>query len=128
MKCQEFLPTSKFKINHDFLKCYENGKNIIEEKPVNITNTGTVWKFEITFQEHSSSYDFYNSEAFVDEFLLNVKNRIERSNADFFIRHGFSFENIQAGLTDDNQPSKNSLCWSTEAIQIISCNDFFSLI
>ena len=55
VKCQEFLPTSKFKINHDFLKHYENGKNVIEEKLVNITNIGTVSKFEITFQEHSTS-------------------------------------------------------------------------
>ena len=36
-----------------------------------------VRKFEITFQEHSSGYDFYNSEALVDEFLLNVKNRLK---------------------------------------------------
>ena len=68
VRCQEVLPTSKFKINHDFLKYYENGKNVIEEKAVNITNIGTVRKFEITFQEHSSSYNFYNSEALVDEF------------------------------------------------------------
>ena len=84
MRCQEFSPTSKFEINLDFLKHYENGKNVIEEKPVNTTNIGTVRKFEITFQEHSSIYDFYNSEGLVDEFLLNAKNRIERSNADFF--------------------------------------------
>ena len=45
VRCQEFLPTSKFKINHDFLRHYENGKNVIKEKPVNITNIGTVRKF-----------------------------------------------------------------------------------
>ena len=84
VRCQKLLQTSMFKINHDFLKHYENGKNVIEEKPVNTTNIGTVRKFEITFQEHSSIYDFYNSEGLVDEFLLNAKNRIERSNADFF--------------------------------------------
>ena len=55
---------------------HENGKNIIEEKPVNITNIGSVRKFEIMFQEHSSIYDFYNSEELlVDEFLLNVKKQ-----------------------------------------------------
>ena len=31
----------------------------------------------------------------------------------FFIGCGFSLENIQAGLTDDNQPLKNSWYWST---------------
>ena len=106
MRCQGFLPTSKFKINHDFLKHYENGNNAIEEKPVNITNIDTVRKFEMTFQEHSSIYDFYNSEGLVDEFLLNVKNRIERSNTDIFIRCGFLLENIQAGETDDDQALK----------------------
>ena len=106
VKCQEFLPTSKFKITHDFLKHYENGKNVIQQKSVNILNIGTVREFEITFQELSSSYDFYNSEALIDEFLLNVKNRIERSNADFFVRCGLSLENIQAGLSDDDQALK----------------------
>ena len=90
---------SKFKINHDFLKNHENGKNVnaIEEKPVNIKNIGTIRKFEITFQEYSCIYGFYNSEASVDEFLLNAENRIERSNTDFFNSCGFSLENIQQG-------------------------------
>ena len=92
VRCQELLPTSKFKINNDFWKHYQNRKNVIEEKSVNITNIGNVRKFEITFEEHSSIYNFYNSEALVDEFLLNVKNRIESSNTNllykvwFFIR------------------------------------------
>ena len=92
VRCQELLPTSKFKINNDFWKHYQNRKNVIEEKSVNITNIGNVRKFEITFEEHSSIYNFYNSEALVDEFLLNVKNRIKRSNTDFFIRCGFSLK------------------------------------
>ena len=66
MRCQEFLPTGKFKINHDFLKHYENRRNVVEEKPVSIT-----------FQELSSSYDFHNSENLVDKFLLNVKNSLK---------------------------------------------------
>ena len=92
VRCQELLPTSKFKINNDFWKHYQNRKNVIEEKSVNITNIGNIRKFEITFEEHSSIYNFYNSEALVDEFLLNVKNRIESSNTNllykvrFFIR------------------------------------------
>lgn len=31
----------------------------------------------------------------VDDFLLNVKNRIGRSSNDFHIKCGFSLENIQ---------------------------------
>ena len=40
--CQEFLPKSKFKRNHHFLKHYENGRNVVEEKPISITNIGIV--------------------------------------------------------------------------------------
>ena len=54
VRCQAFLPTSKFNINHDFLRHCKNGENVIEEKPINITNIATVRKFEIKFQEHSS--------------------------------------------------------------------------
>ena len=50
VRCQEFLPTSKFKIYHDFVKHYENGKNVFEENPVNITNINTIRMFEITIR------------------------------------------------------------------------------
>ena len=58
------------------------------------------------------------------KFLLNVKSRIERSNADFFIRCSFLFENIQARVTDNDQLLKNSRYWFTEAIQTKSFHDF----
>ena len=45
----------------------------------------------------------------------------------FFIRCGFSLENIQAGVTDDIQPLKNLKYCSTEAIETKSFNDFFFL-
>ena len=46
----------------------------------------------------------------------------------FFIRCGFSLENIQAKLTDDDQPLKNSRYWSTEAIQTKAFNGFVFLV
>ena len=55
---------------------------------------------------------------------MNLKNRIECSNTYFFIRCAFSLENIQAGVTDDDQPLANSRYWSTEAISTKSFNDF----
>ena len=60
----------------------------------------------------------------LEEFLLNVKNRIERFKADFFVRCGFSLENIQPPPKNDEQPLKNSWYWSTEPIQTKSFNDF----
>ena len=46
--------------------------------------------------QHSLNYDLYNAEKLVDEFLLNVKNRITRFRVYFFINCRFSLENIQS--------------------------------
>ena len=94
IRCEEFIPSVKFKLVHDFLKHYDEGKNVIEEKPLNITKVGKITKFEINYQENSSFYDFYDSVNVVEEFLFNVKNKIKRSKVEFFIRSGFSLENI----------------------------------
>ena len=124
VRCDEFIPTMKFKLFHEFLKHYSDGKNIIEEKPVIVTNIGKVTKFEINYQDHSTFYDFHNSESIVDEFLFNVKNKIQRSNVDFLKRSGFSLENIQSAVDDFNEPLKNSRYWTTDPIQTKSFNDY----
>ena len=124
MRCDEFIPTTKFKLFHDFLKCYSDGKNIVVEKPVIVTNIGKVTKFEINYQDHSTFYDFHNSESIVDEFLFDVKNKIQRSNVNFLIRSGFSLENIQSAVDDFNEPLKNSRYWTTDPIQTKSFNDY----
>ena len=124
LRCEEFIPSSRFKLFHDFLKHYDEGKNVVEEKPVNITKIGNITKFEINYQDHSSFYDFYDSVTVVEEFLFNVKNRIPRSNVEFFIRCGFSLENVQPKLDRYDEPLKNSRYWSTEPIQTKSFNDF----
>ena len=76
VRCNEFLPTTKFKSHHDFFKHHSSGKNVIEEKPLSVTSIANVTKFEISYQEHLSHYNFYNSESLVDKFLFNVKTRI----------------------------------------------------
>ena len=117
LRCQEYLPTSRFKIYHNFLKHYNDGEVVVDNKAVAVTEIGAVKNYEITFQDHSESYDFFNSEKLVEEFLLLVKGKISRSNIDFYIRCGFSLENMQATLTDDDVPLTNSRYWSTEPIQ-----------
>ena len=104
VRCNEFLLTTKCKSYHDFLKHYSSGKNVIEEKPLSVTSIGNMTKFEISYQEHSTYYDFYNSEILVDEFLFNVKTLIRRSDTDFFVRCGFSLKNIQPSIDDYDQP------------------------
>ena len=107
MRCNEFSPMTKFKFYHGFLKHYSSGKNVIEEKLLTVTSIGNVTKFEISYQEHSSHYDFYNSESLVDKFLFKVKTRIQRSDTDFLVRCGFSLENIQPAIDDYDQRLKS---------------------
>ena len=126
--CHEFVFSNK--VNHDFLKHYERGLSIDFDadadldKPINITNAGGVKKFDITFKEHSSFYDFFDSVAVVDNFLAQVKNVMQRYENDVLLRAGFSIENVQQALDNYSEPLKQTRYWSTEPIQTKSFNDF----
>ena len=120
----EFVPRNGYKIIHDFVVHYDASKDVFEEKALIYTTLREKRKYEITFTQHSLDYDFYNAEKLVDEFLLNVKNRVTRSSVDFFIKCGFCLENIQPSLVENDQPIKNSRYWSTKPYQTKSFNDF----
>ena len=121
------------KADHDFLKHYGKGlqgDNVDvsvdndEKRPVNISNVGDIKKIEITFKEHSSYYDFFDSVAVVDSFLAQGKKLIERYDNDVLIRVGFSIENVQQPLDNYSQPLVQMRYWSTEPVQTKSFNDF----
>ena len=126
--CNEFVLTNK--AQHDFLKHYMIGSgNEVsvdddDVKPLNVTSQGVIKKFEITFREHSSQYDFFDSVALVDEFLAEIKNYVFRYNNDVLIRAGFSIENIQQALSDYSEPLVQTRYWSTEPLLTKSFNDF----
>ena len=122
LRCNKFLPSYHFKANHDFLVHYDAGRNVFQEKPVNYANFGEIRKYEITFDQHSFDYDFFNAEKLVKDSLLNVKNKLGRS--DNFIKCGFSLENIQPFPVENKQPIKHFRYWSTEPYQTKSFNDF----
>ena len=138
--CNEFVYLNK--AEHDFLKHYEKGivfgggsgsdsssssSNTADaKKPVTVTNLGTIRKFEITFKEHSSYYDFFDSVAVIDSFLAQIKNYVQRYNNDVLIRAGFSIENVQQVLNDYSEPLVQTRYWSTEPLQTKSFNDFIS--
>ena len=134
--CNEFVYLNK--AEHDFLKHYEKGivfgsgssstnsANDSSKKPVTVTHLGTIKKFEITFKEHSSYYDFFDSVAVVDSFLAQIKNYVLRYNNDVLIRAGFSIENVQQALNDYSEPLVQTRYWSTEPLQTKSFNDFIS--
>ena len=126
--CNEFVIN---KVAHNFLTHYEKGLSIDAfddfddlDKPVTITVIGDVQKFEITFKEHSSDYNFFNSEAVVDQFLSRVKTVIPHYDVDVLIRAGFSIENRQQALDNYSDPLTQTRYWSTVPIQTKSFNDF----
>ena len=129
-RCNEFVFFNK--ANHDFLKHYMigNGNNDDDDddngRPLNIINSGIIKKFEITFREHSSYYDFFDSEALVNTFLTEIKKYVFRFNQNMLIRAGFSIENVQQPLNDYSEPLVQTRYWSTEPLLTKSFNDFIS--
>ena len=123
--CNEFVFSNK--TTHDFLKHSEKGLLSIDfnlDKPVTVTKIGEIQKFEITFKEHSSSYDFFDSVAVVENFLNQVRNTMPRYDTGILLRAGFSIENIQQVLDNYSEPLLQTRYWSTEPIQTKSFNDF----
>ena len=110
--CNEFVFSEK--ATHDFLKHYNKGfldKNLIDftvNKPLKVTNIDDIQKFEITFKEHSSSYDFFDSVVVVENFLNVVKDKIPLYKSSVLIRAGFSIENIQQALNNYTEPLTQS--------------------
>ena len=127
--CNDFVFVNK--AEHDFLKHYMIGRGNDENdddavRPLNVTSLGVIKKFEITFREHSTYYDFFDSVALVDGFLAEIKNYVFRYNNDVLIRAGFSIENIQQALSDYSEPLVQTRYWSTEPLLTKSFNDFIS--
>ena len=132
--CNEFVFVNK--AEHNFLKHYEkgivfgsgsgSGNGSFVARPINVTYLGVIKKFEITFNEHLSYYDFFDSVAVVDSFLAEIKNYLPRYNNDVLIRAGFSIENVQQALNDYSEPLVQTRYWSTEPLHTKSFNDFIS--
>ena len=138
--CKEFVFLNK--VEHDFLKHYDKGDFNIGnggaaaadddddgfngnlDKPINITNEHSITKIEITFKEHSTFYDFFDSVAVVDNFLAQVKNIMQHYKNNVILRAGFSIENVQQALDNYSEPLVHTRYWSTEPIHTKSFNDF----
>ena len=131
--CNEFVFFNK--AEHDFVKHYPKGfygsgsgsGSADGSKSLNVSTAGAVKKIEITFKEHSSDYDFYDSVALVDTFLAQVKDLVPHYKNYMLIRAGFSIENVQQVVSDNYaEPLTQTRYWSTEPFQAKSFNDFVS--
>ena len=124
VRCSEFLISEKHKATDDFLKHYEDGKNIpFEEKPLDILKFSALTIYSVDFQKHSEFYDFYNSEKCVDDFLNNVKYKFKSNEKNSFKR-SFYIKNKQNSVTSNLQPLIDTRYWITETYDGKYFNDF----
>ena len=52
LRCDEFLLSHRFKVNHDFVVHYGAGRDAFEEKPVSYMHQGEIQKYGIMFAIH----------------------------------------------------------------------------
>ena len=129
LRCDDFLTTSNYKVKHDFLKHYEEGRNIVfEEKPFDIIKTNSILKYEITVNKFGEYYNFENAQEVVDEFLKNVCSKYKPAGS-VLIKCGFVIENIQQSVFKNLRPIINVRYWTTDAYRTSYFNDyvFYSL-
>ena len=97
-RCDKFLVNDEQKAVHNFLQDYDDGKTMpFEEKLIDILKLPALTIYSIEFRKHQNFYDFYNSESCVDNFLRNIKSRLEPGNKKWF-KCSFVIENIQKSL------------------------------
>ena len=89
------MTTSDFKINHNFLKHYNEGYNVLfENKPVDVEKTANLLEFQITVNEYGNYHNFEKSEDAADDFLENVCLGFKPSGLKL-IKCSLVIENIQ---------------------------------
>ena len=129
LQCQDFLKATKFKVIHDFLKYYNDGKfDLFEEKPIDISQRQDILTSEISVQKHKDYYDLENSEELVEDFLKNVSSEF-KPGCFLVMKCSFSTENYQPGPIENYMPIINTWYWSTEPYRAKFFNGyiFFSL-
>ena len=101
VRCDEFLTTENHKVIHNFVKRYDQGKNIpFEDKPIQIEKYLGLTIYSIEFQKHKDYYNFSNPKELVDNFFRNVRYRLKPSGKKW-IKCSFTIENIQQSSYQD---------------------------
>ena len=128
IRCHKFITTKKFMARHNFLKHYIDGeRKPAEFKPIDIKRNQEVTIYQITFEKHSSEFDFYNSTEIVEDFLFNVQRLYKPTNKAVF-KNSFFIENIQNApiISPDIADIKSQRYWITGVYKGIYFNDFIA--
>ena len=101
VRCNKFLTAEKEKAVHEFLKRYNEGKNVtFEERLLDILRYSGLLIYSIEFKKYNNFYNFYSSEKCVDEFLRNVKYKFKATSKNWF-KCSFIIENKQNSIRPD---------------------------
>ena len=81
IRCDEFIYDSKAKSEHDFLNHFQAGRqHPFETKPLEIKKLkDKIIIYSISFSLHNNSYNFFDSEECVEDFLNNCRDKFENS-------------------------------------------------
>ena len=125
LRCPEFLPTTKFKAVHEFVKHYNDGnQELAENKPINIEDNKLFTKYSIGIKKFGEFYDFYDPQKVISDFLNNVKAKFQTENDYFIIKGSCVIENIQRSALDNILPITDTRYWSTETYTVNYFNQF----
>ena len=59
MHCDDFLKTAKVKKVHNFVRHYDQGKNIAsEDRPVSVQSFDNILSYKISYSQHKEFNDF----------------------------------------------------------------------
>ena len=131
LRCEEFIYDTKAKAEHDFLNHFSEGKEEpFENKPLiikNLQNRITIYSIE--YSKHKDSYNFFDSEKCVSDFLKNSRNKFKKTEQEKTFKCSFTIQNQQKSAIPDALPTLDSRYWTTSAYESVFFNDFifFSL-
>ena len=127
LRCNDFIYDKKAKVGHDFLNHFIEGKEQpFENKPLDIkTMRDKITIYSIEFTQHKESYNFFDSEKCVTDFLLNWKHKFKNSEQPKTFKCSFVIQNKQDSPLPNSQPSLYTRYWSMGIYEGVYFNDFF---
>ena len=120
----KFLTTQNEKAVHNFLKHYDEWKNVpFEERLLEILRYSGLTIYSVEFKKYNNFFNFYHSKKCIDEFLRNFKYKFKATSKKCF-KYSFIIENTQKSIRPDFQSLLNTRYWTTEAYDSIYFNNF----
>ena len=126
LRCDDFIYDKKAKVEHDFLNHFSEGKEqLFENKPLDVTRLrDQITIYSIDFIKHRDSYNFFDSEKCVTDFLRNYKDKLTNNNRNKTFKCSFIIQNQQILPTSNGPPSFDNRYWSTSPYEGVYFNDF----